>query len=119
LKLISTTIRLLDIDAVGAAMRRLGVDLMTLTEVQRFGRTAWSATPFRDAKYIIDHLPHVRVEAAVEDNMLTTVIEAMASATGAHDHEPYLVKELLIHNAAPLALGLVKSIDQLEEFSKH
>ena len=57
---------------------------ITVTEVKGFGRQKGHTELYRGAEYVVDFLPKVKVEAAVKDEMLEQVIEAIekAAATG-------------------------------------
>jgi nitrogen regulatory protein P-II 2 len=57
---------------------------ITVTEVKGFGRQKGHTELYRGAEYVVDFLPKVKVEAAVKDDLLEQVIEAIekAASTG-------------------------------------
>ena len=53
---------------------------MTLTEVKGFGRQKGHTELYRGAEYIVDFLPKVKIEVAVNDDQLASVVEAVSEA---------------------------------------
>ena len=53
---------------------------MTLTEVKGFGRQKGHTELYRGAEYVIDFLPKVKLEIAVEDDIVDQVVEAICKA---------------------------------------
>ena len=84
MKLISAIIKPFKLDDVRAALSELGVSGMTVTEVKGFGRQRGHTELYRGAEYVVDFLPKVKIEAAVKDDVLDQVIEAIekSAATG-------------------------------------
>jgi len=62
------------------ALSSIGVQGITVTEVKGFGRQKGHTELYRGAEYVVDFLPKVKVEAAVSDEMLDQVIEAIEGA---------------------------------------
>ncbi len=50
---------------------------MTVTEVKGFGRQKGHTELYRGAEYVVDFLPKVRIDVAVDDALLDSVIEAI------------------------------------------
>lgn len=84
MKLIVAIIKPYKSDDVREAVSELGVSGMTLTEVKGFGRQKGHTELYRGAEYVIDFLPKVKLEIAVEDGLADHVVEAIckAAATG-------------------------------------
>lgn len=79
MKLISATIKPFKLDDVREALSNIGVSI-TATEVKGFGRQKGHTEVYRGAEYAVDFLPKVKVEIAVDDSQLASVIEAVSSA---------------------------------------
>jgi nitrogen regulatory protein P-II 1 len=62
---------------VRAALERLGVLGMTVSEVQGFGRQKGHTEVYRGAEYTVDFVPKVRVEVLVEDFDADKVIDSI------------------------------------------
>jgi nitrogen regulatory protein P-II 2 len=58
----------------------VGVQGITVTEVKGFGRQKGHTELYRGAEYVVDFLPKVKVEAAVDDALLDRAIEAIESS---------------------------------------
>jgi len=69
---------------VREALSAIGVQGITVTEVKGFGRQKGHTELYRGAEYVVDFLPKVKVEAAIRDEMLDQVIEAIekSASTG-------------------------------------
>ena len=65
------------LDEVKEALQAIGVQGMTVSEVKGFGRQKGHTELYRGAEYVVDFLPKVKVEAAVSDNLVEQVIEAV------------------------------------------
>jgi len=68
------------LDEVREALSAIGVQGVTVTEVKGFGRQKGHTELYRGAEYVVDFLPKVKIEAAVDDSMVDRVIEAIESA---------------------------------------
>ena len=80
MKLIIAIIKPFKLDDVREALTALGVSGMTVTEVKGFGRQKGHTELYRGAEYVVDFLPKVKIEAAVDESILDRVIEAIESA---------------------------------------
>ena len=77
MKLITTIIKPFKLDEVREALSEVGVSGITVSEVKGFGRQKGHTELYRGAEYVVDFLPKVRIEAAVEDGILDRAIEAI------------------------------------------
>ena len=68
------------LDEVRDALSEVGVHGMTVTEVKGFGRQKGHTELYRGAEYVVDFLPKVKIEVAIADENLDTVIEAISNA---------------------------------------
>jgi nitrogen regulatory protein P-II 2 len=77
MKLITAIIKPFKLDDVREALSDVGVQGMTVTEVKGFGRQKGHTELYRGAEYVVDFLPKVKIEAAVDDGMLEAALEAI------------------------------------------
>ncbi|WP_114636249.1 P-II family nitrogen regulator [Polynucleobacter necessarius] len=77
MKLITAIIKPFKLDEVREALSEVGVSGITVIEVKGFGRQKGHTELYRGAEYVIDFLPKVKIEAAVEDGILERAIEAI------------------------------------------
>jgi nitrogen regulatory protein P-II 2 len=84
MKLVTAIIKPFKLDEVREALSAVGVAGITVTEVKGFGRQKGHTELYRGAEYVVDFLPKVKVEAAVRDELLEQVIEAIekSASTG-------------------------------------
>ena len=80
MKLVTAIIKPFKLDEVREALSAIGVQGITVTEVKGFGRQKGHTELYRGAEYVVDFLPKVKIEAAVNDDMLDRVIEAVEKA---------------------------------------
>jgi nitrogen regulatory protein P-II 2 len=84
MKMITAVIKPFKLDDVREALSSIGVQGITVTEVKGFGRQKGHTELYRGAEYVVDFLPKIRLEIAVEDERVETIIEALikAASTG-------------------------------------
>ena len=80
MKLITAIIKPFKLDEVREALSGIGVQGITVTEVKGFGRQKGHTELYRGAEYVVDFLPKVKIEAAISDELLDRVIEAIEKA---------------------------------------
>ena len=80
MKLITAIIKPFKLDDVREALSDVGVQGMTVTEVKGFGRQKGHTELYRGAEYVVDFLPKVKIEAAVDDGMLEAALEAITKS---------------------------------------
>ena len=68
------------LEAVKTALQEVGIVGMTVSEVKGFGRQKGHTELYRGAEYVVDFLPKVKIEAAVDDPLVERVIEAIETA---------------------------------------
>ena len=68
------------LDDVREALSEISVQGMTATEVKGFGRQKGHTELYRGAEYVVDFLPKVKLEIAIADEHLQTVIDAVNRA---------------------------------------
>lgn len=80
MKMVTAIIKPFKLDEVREALSDIGVQGITVTEVKGFGRQKGHTELYRGAEYVVDFLPKVKVEAAVADDLVDRVIEAIEGA---------------------------------------
>ena len=78
--LITAIIKPFKLDDVRTALSEIGVQGMTVTEVKGFGRQKGHTELYRGAEYVVDFLPKIKLEVAVDDARLDEVIETITTA---------------------------------------
>ena len=80
MKLVKAIIKPFKLDDVREGLSEIGVTGITVTEVKGFGRQKGHTELYRGAEYVVDFLPKVKMEIAVADDMVDTVIDAITKA---------------------------------------
>ena len=80
MKLVTAVLKPFRLDEVKAALEAVGVQGMTVSEVQGFGRQRGHTEVYRGAEYTVDFLPKVRVEVLVDDADASRVLDAIVNA---------------------------------------
>jgi nitrogen regulatory protein P-II 2 len=80
MKLVTAIIKPFKLDDVREALSEIGVQGVTVTEVKGFGRQKGHTELYRGAEYVVDFLPKVKLEVAVDTGMVDKVIEAISKA---------------------------------------
>ena len=80
MKLVTAIIKPFKLDDVRGALAEIGIQGMTITEVKGFGRQKGHTELYRGAEYVVDFLPKVKLEVAVDAELLDRTIEAITEA---------------------------------------
>ena len=80
MKLVAAIIKPFKLDDVREALSEIGVTGITVVEVKGFGRQKGHTELCRGAEYVVDFLPKIKVEIAVDDGQVEGVIEAITGA---------------------------------------
>ena len=80
MKLVTAIIKPFKLDEVREGLSEVGITGLTVTETKGFGRQKGHTELYRGAEYVVDFLPKVRVEVAISDDKVETVIEAIIKA---------------------------------------
>jgi nitrogen regulatory protein P-II 2 len=80
MKMVTAIVKPFKLDEVREALSAIGVQGVTVTEVKGFGRQKGHTELYRGAEYVVDFLPKVKIEAAVDDAIVDRVIEAIENA---------------------------------------
>ena len=77
MKQVVAIIKPFKLDDVREALSEIGVQGLTLSEVKGFGRQKGHTELYRGAEYVVDFLPKLKLEIAVDDDLVSQVIEAV------------------------------------------
>ena len=80
MKLVTAIIKPFKLDEVRAALTKLGINGMTVTEVKGFGRQKGHTEIYRGAEYTVNLLPKVKLELAVAGGQADAVVAAIRAA---------------------------------------
>jgi Nitrogen regulatory protein PII len=80
MKKIEAIIKPFKVDEVKKALNEAGVTGMTVSEVKGFGRQKGHSEVYRGAEYVVDFIPKVKIEAAVNDELVPAVVEGILTA---------------------------------------
>ena len=80
MKMVTAVIKPFKLDDVRDALGEIGIKGITVTEVKGFGRQKGHTELYRGAEYVVDFLPKIKVEAAVDESQVDAVIEAISKS---------------------------------------
>ena len=80
MKLVTAVIKPFKLDEVKEALREVGVQGMTVTEVRGFGRQRGHSEVYRGQEYQVDFLPKVRVDVVADHGQVEGVVTAIMDA---------------------------------------
>ncbi len=82
MKLLAAIIKPFKLDDVREALSEIGVQGLTVTEVKGFGRQKGHTELYRGAEYVVDFLPKVKIEVALDEAQVDAATEAVTKAAG-------------------------------------
>ena len=80
MKKIEAIIQPFKLDEVKEALRNMGIDGMTITDVRGHGRQKGHREIYRGQEYNVDLLPKVKIELVAQDDRCEEVVKALAAA---------------------------------------
>jgi len=80
MKLVVAIIKPFKLDEVRQALTAIGVHGMTVTEVKGYGRQKGHTEMYRGAEYIVNFLPKLRIEIAVDSDLAEKTVEVISSS---------------------------------------
>ena len=80
MKLIIAFIRPFKLEEVREALSEVGVAGLTVTDVKGFGRQKGHTEIYRGAEYVVDFLPKIKLEIAIDDSLVDQTIETILSS---------------------------------------
>ena len=80
MKKIEAIIKTFKLDEVKEALQELGIQGLSVIEVKGFGRQKGHTELYRGAEYVVDFLPKVKIEVALDDDQVESAIAAIIDA---------------------------------------
>ena len=80
MKLITAVIKPFKLDDVKEALKGAGVNGMTVTEVQGFGRQAGHTEVYRGAEYTVEFVPKIKIEVLADDDQVDAITDALVGS---------------------------------------
>jgi len=80
MKLVVAVVKPFKLDDVKNVLKNHGIQGMTLTEAQGFGRQRGHTEVYRGAEYEVDFVPKLRIEVLVDDDQAEEVVDAIVSS---------------------------------------
>jgi len=80
MKLITAVIKPFKLDDVREALSEIGVTGITATEVKGFGRQKGHTELYRGAEYVVDFLPKIKLEIAIDSELLQSALDAITKS---------------------------------------
>jgi nitrogen regulatory protein P-II 1 len=77
MKLVTAVIKPFKLDDVKEGLKQLGIQGLTVSEAQGFGRQGGHTEVYRGAEYTVDLVPKIRIELVVDDAQLEEVLDAI------------------------------------------
>ncbi len=68
------------LEPVKDALREIGVEGMTVSEVRGHGRQKGHTEVYRGREYTVDLLPKIKIEMVLPDNLIDGVVQAILKA---------------------------------------
>ncbi len=78
--MVTAIIKPFKLDDVRESLSEIGISGITVTEVKGFGRQKGHTELYRGAEYVVDFLPKIKVDVAVDDSIVDQVIDAITNA---------------------------------------
>ena len=79
MKMVMAVIKPFKLDEVRDSLPELGIQGITVTEVRGFGRQKGHTEIYRGAEYEVNYLPKIKLELAIEDDLLDRVLETISN----------------------------------------
>ncbi|MBW3536901.1 MAG: P-II family nitrogen regulator [Actinobacteria bacterium] len=80
MKLVTAIVKPFKLDEVRDVLKGMGVEGMTITEVQGFGRQRGQTEVYRGAEYTVNFVPKVRLEVLLSADAVDGIVEAIVEA---------------------------------------
>ncbi len=80
MKFVTAVIKPFKLDEVREALTEMGVQGLTVTEARGYGRQGGHTEIYRGAEYAVNFLPKIRLEVAVDDDLVDQVVDTVTNA---------------------------------------
>ncbi|MFT5548160.1 MAG: nitrogen regulatory protein P-II 2 [Candidatus Azotimanducaceae bacterium] len=80
MKIVSAIIKPFKLDDVRTALSDIGINGLTVYEVKGFGRQKGHTELYRGAEYVVDYIPKMKLDIAVDDEQVDLVIDTIVES---------------------------------------
>ena len=80
MKIVMAIIKPFKLDEVREALTSVGIQGLTVTEVKGYGRQKGHTEIYRGAEYAVSFLPKIKIEVAVNSDLVEKAVDAISSA---------------------------------------
>lgn len=80
MKRLTAIIKPFKLDDVKEALEEAGVGGITITEVQGYGQQKGNDDHYKSAEYLVDFIPHVKIELCVRDAQVEPMIATITDS---------------------------------------
>lgn len=80
MKIVSAIIKPFKLDDVRAALSDIGINGLTVYEVKGFGRQKGHTELYRGAEYVVDYIPKMKLDVAIDDDQVDLVIDTIVES---------------------------------------
>src|SRR5262245_22843125 len=80
MKIVMAIIKPFKLDQVREALTAVGIQGLTVTEVKGYGRQKGHTEIYRGAEYAVSFLPKIKIEVAVNDDLVDKAVDAITVA---------------------------------------
>jgi nitrogen regulatory protein P-II 1 len=80
MKLVTAVIKPFKLEDVKSAIAEVGVQGMTVSEVQGFGRQGGHSETYRGTEYRVTFTPKTRIEVVVDDGLVDAVVDKIVES---------------------------------------
>ncbi len=80
MKIVSAVIKPFRLDDVRSALSDIGIKGLTVYEVKGFGRQKGHTELYRGAEYVVDYIPKMKIEVALDDDLVDQAIDAIVES---------------------------------------
>ena len=82
MKKIEAIIQPFKLEPVKEALKTIGIDGMTITEVRGHGRQKGHTEVYRGREYTVDLVPKIKIEMVLADNLVNAAVDAIVQSAG-------------------------------------
>ena len=80
MKIVSAIIKPFKLDDVRTALSDIGINGLTVYEVKGFGRQKGHTELYRGAEYVVDYIPKMKLDIAIDDDQVDLVIDTIVDS---------------------------------------
>ena len=80
MKLVVAIVKPFKLDEIRSALSEQGIQGMTITEVKGFGRQKGHTELYRGSEYVVEFVPKIKIEIAIEDKQLDQTVDTILNS---------------------------------------